>query len=153
MAKLRGARVEDIPELVKHGEEFYKMTRHVNEGIPYNPEAVANLCHLLVTTPAGFILVLTVDDNIVGFILIAYGPFPFSPDILTAMELAYYIDPKYRKGKYAKFLLEHAEAIAKMQGAKYLTMISMESCHPRHAESVYESMGYSRTETSYTKEL
>lgn len=150
--KIRGATLADIPKLVEYGEKFYQQTRHIEEGIPYNPDEVAILCEWLINVKQGFILVLD-DDGVVGFVLVVEAPFPFSPDIRTAQELAYYVDEDYRKTGLGVKLLEHTEKVCKDRGVRYLTMISMESCIPRQAEALYEKLGYSRTETSYTKEL
>lgn len=152
--KLRGAKLDDLPELVAHGQEFYKATRYYQDGLPYDPGAVEDLCRKLITEKnAGVIFVITDEDRVVGFILVALFPFIFSPSVIVAGELAYYVEPAYRNRSTARLLLETAEAYCKVRGARYLTMVSMETSNPRPVEKLYERMGFVRNETSYTKEL
>ena len=153
--KIRGARSSDIVVLMKHGKEFYQHTRYLQDGLKYNPQAVGELCMTLITNgDAGRALVLTDDEEeVVGFVLLGYGMFPWDPSYKIAIELAYYVTPEHRNGKNARKLLQAAETVAKKDGIKYLTMVSMESCDPRRAEALYIDMAYVKTGTSFTKEL
>lgn len=152
MVVIRGAKTSDLDVLVEYGEKFYESTRYPEEGLEYQPEVVEDLIEVLIDG-AGYVLVLEVDGEVKGFILMALIALPYNPDVLSAGELAFYIDEKYRRGKYGTQLLQYAEVVAREKGAKYCTMVSMETSTPRQAEALYENMGYQRTETTYTKEL
>lgn len=152
--KIRGARHSDIDKLVEYGEKFYQWTRHIRDGIPYNPDAVADLCAWLIDSKDSFILVLADDDDVVkGFLLVATSPFIFSPDIKIAMEFAFYVDEDLRKSGLGRKLMEAGEEHARQLGVKYMTLISMETCMPDQVAALYDDMGYQRTETSFVKEL
>lgn len=152
MVKIRGARESDMGALIRYGEKFYQSTRYVEEGLEYDPEAVENLLRQLMG-PTGYVLVLDVDGEVKGFILMALISLPYNPEVVAAGELAFYIDEEYRRGKYGTTLLQYAETVAKERGARYCSMVSMETSTPRQAEALYENLGYQRTETTYTKEL
>ena len=145
----------DIAQLVASGEKFYQWTRHIRDGIPYNPDAVADLCARLIGNyELGFILVIADDCDVVkGFLLVTTSPFPFSPDITIAGELAYYIDEDLRKGGLGRKLMEHGESVARSRGVRYMTLVAMESSMPEQVAALYRAMGYEKTETTYLKEL
>lgn len=153
MAKIRNARVEDIPRLVEWGEEFWNHTyfKQVQDE-PYCGEAVGDLCRGLIEGEDGYILVVVDDeDDVRGFALCITYPFVFNPAIKMSGELAWYIDPTLRGGKLGLYLLKLAEKIAKFMGVKYMTMISME--HSMDVGPLYERAGYMKTESTYVKEL
>lgn len=153
--KIRGARIEDIPVLTEYGEKFYQWTRHIRDGIPYNPDAVADLCNWLIDNmDAGFVLVLAdADDVVKGFLLVATSPFIFSPDIKVAGELAFYVDEDLRKTGFGRALMEHGEEVARQNGIRYMTLVAMETCMPDQVAALYADMGYQKTETTFVKEL
>lgn len=151
--RIRKGKSTDIDVLVAQGREFWKSTRYVGEGHEYKPEVVANLCEWLMNE-GGFIVVLEDDDEVVrGHGLVALAPLIFDPDISCAMEFAFYVEPEYRRGKWGLALLKAMETTAAGMGVQYMTMVTMESSMPRQVETIYNRMGYERTETSYTKEL
>jgi GNAT superfamily N-acetyltransferase len=149
---IREATPEDIPTLVEQGREFWKSTRYsIADHRPYRPDAVATLCEWLMEE-GGFIVVLVDDDDVVrGHGLVAVTPFLFDPDIWSAMELAYYIDPDYRG--HGTRLLYAMEDEARRRDAEYLSMITMESSMPEVVGGIYNKLGYSKNETVFTKEL
>lgn len=153
--KIRGAKHSDIDTLVAYGEKFYQWTRHIRDGIPYNPDAVADLCGWLIDNwEHGFILVLAdTDDTVKGFILVTVSPFIFSPDVKVAGELAFYVDEDLRRSGLGRELMEYAESVAKVRGIRYMSLIAMETCMPDQVAAMYVDMGYTRTETTFVKEL
>ena len=156
MLNIRTGQPRDIPRLVELGEDFWEHTWHKHKGQAYSGETVAHLCEFLMHrgNGNGFIVVLTDDDDVVqGFGLVAFTPFVFDINMKTATELAFYVVPEYRKGKEGIRLLKSMENISRNKGCAVITMVSMEHSNPRPVEKLYESMGYERTETSYTKEL
>ena len=93
------------------------------------------------------------DNNVVGFIAIIKYPLLASASVLAATEMAWWVEPEHRNGRGAINLLLFSEQQAKLQGVKYLTMVSMESSNPIISERIYQRLKYSKSETSFTKEL
>lgn len=151
--RFREGRLGDLEQLVAHGEEFWTHTTYYKRGREYSPEAVAGLCSYLITEDDGFIIVLADDeDNVKGFGLVLVTPFIFDQTWKSALELAYYIDPECR-GTYGVKLLKKMEKIAKLYGAEFMTMITMEDSAPEQAARIYDKLGYTKNEVLYTKEL
>jgi ribosomal protein S18 acetylase RimI-like enzyme len=87
--------------------------------------------------------------HVVGFCAAVMAPILGSPKALGATELAWYVSPESRGGRYGIKLMQFMEEIAKEAGVKYFTMVSMHSS--MEVGSIYERMGYTKTETAYTK--
>ena len=69
--------------------------------------------------------------------------------LFRVIELGYFIHPEHR-GKGVK-LLRFYEDLAREQGVKYNSMISIQSCNPERANRVYEAMGYHPSEMTFMK--
>jgi len=151
--KFRMGREADVDQLVLHGEQFWTHTTYFKKGRPYSPETVAELCRYLISEQGGFLLVLADDeDNVKGFGLVSITPLVFDHSITSALELAYYIAP-YARGTHGIALLKKMEKIAKLKGADFMSMITMEDSDPEVAARIYNKMGYDKNEVVYTKEL
>ena len=152
--KIRGARISDIDSIVEQGAKFYQWTQHSLDGVKYDPDAVADMCYRLITSKdSGYILVVDVDDVVSGFILVATSPFLFNPEYTIAGEIAYYLDPSLRGRKIGKKLLNRAEEVASSRGVNHMALVAMQTSMPEEVASLYLSMGYKKTETTFVKEL
>lgn len=146
-----------IDQLVAWGEKFWEMTRYSQvDKRPYNADSVRQLLDNLVENFETESFVLAVVDaetrtQVHGFGIVAVYPLIWDFDIKCAGELAYYLDPELRGTGVAKRLLFSMESVAKHRGVNYMAMISME--HSMDVGPIYEKMGYTKTETTYTKEL
>lgn len=150
--QIREARPADFPRLVEQGREFWKQTRYPDEGLEYDPEQVHQLLEYLTTDDNGFVLVVRdEDDEPRGHALVIITPHIFHPATKAAMELAYYIEPEYRG--HGGQLLRRVEQVCADKGVRYLSMIAMESSMPETVGAIYEKRGFTKTETTYTKDL
>lgn len=152
MVKIKRAKLDDVDAMVTFGEGFWTQTMYYKQGVEYDYPAITALTTNLIET-GGIVQVAYDDDRVVGIILMVKGPMPFNPGALVATELVYYVDPEYRNTGVGTQLLQQAENIAKQQEIKFITMIHLDSVQPEKAESVYNSMGYHRNETAFTKDL
>jgi GNAT superfamily N-acetyltransferase len=151
--KVRRGRPEDIEELRVLGREFYEQTSYHASGVKYSPTTVYNLLVALMGD-LGIVCVAEDDDGkIVGFILVAVFPVPFNVKVSGATELAFYVTPEAQKTGIGKQLLNKAEQVAKQRGAKFLSMVSLESVDPEKAQALYTKLGYRKNETLFTKDL
>ena len=95
-------------------------------------------------------LLAVIDCNgVVGFCSAVMAPILGSPNAYGATEIAWYVSPESRGGSQGIKLMQFMESIAKDAGVKYFTMVSMHSS--MDVGSIYERLGYIKTETAYTK--
>lgn len=118
---------------------------------PFEPEHTLKMVEM--AADHGLLAVVEIDSEVVGF---AAGVSSFllgSTQARCGTELAWWVSPKHRHGKNGVALLQFMERLAKDQGIKYWVMVSMQSSMPEYVNALYESMGYTLSETSYTKVL
>lgn len=145
---IRQANISDFDSILDLSEEFWK---HTQFDEPFERDHT-----LLMVSQAfdhGLLAVLEIDEKIVGFVAGVKSFLLGSTQALCGTELAWWVDSKHRQGKNGVGLLLFIEKLAKEQGLKYWSMLSMESCNPEYANSIYDKMGYMKTETNYTKVL
>ena len=99
----------------------------------------------------GLLAVCEIDGNNVGFCAAIKSFILGSSKAMSAIEAGWWLNPERRKGKNGIALLRFMEELVKEQRIKYWTMISMQSSMPEIVGRMYESEGYVRSETSYTK--
>jgi ribosomal protein S18 acetylase RimI-like enzyme len=145
---IREAVSNDIDDILVLCEEFWKHTIYEDDFDAEHTRLMVNLAQ-----EHGLLGVLTENDKVVGFIAGVKSPLLANPNVLTGTELAWWVEPDYRKGRKGISLMLFIESLAKQQGIKYWNMISMESSNPDVANKIYERLGYKKTETSFTKEL
>lgn len=142
---IRTAVEGDIPEILEMCAHFWSETIYDE---PFDPDYTVNMVKLSLDHE----LLAVVDLNgVVGFVAGIKSPLLGNGDTLTGTELAWWIEPEHRKGRLGIDLMRYIEKLAKIQGVKYWNMISMESSAPEVANRIYERLGYSKSETSYTK--
>ena len=99
-------------------------------------------------------LLAVVDlDGVVGFVAGIYSELLGSKEAKMGTELAWWLNPESRKGRHGVDLMLFIEALAKAKGVKYWNMVSMESSAPEVASRIYRRLGYTKSETSFTKVL
>ena len=140
---IRRATESDFESILNLSEKFWESTIYSE---PFDRD------HAMVMVKLSFDLgLLAVIDTgqVVGFCAAIMAPILGSPCAYGATELAWYVSPESRGGKNGVKLMQFMEEIAKEAGVKYFTMISMHSS--MDVGSIYERLGYTKTETSYTK--
>lgn len=145
---IRQATEDDIPAILIMCSNFWKHTAYEEA---FDSDEAEDMVYLAMDHG----LLAVVDDvgehGLVGFVAGIKGPLMAAKNVLTGTELAWWIEPGHRKGRKGIELMLYIEKLAKMQGIKYWNMISMESSAPETANRIYERLGYTKTETSYTK--
>lgn len=138
----------DIPVIVEMAREFWRHTMYDED---FNAEHVAGMARYAMGQ--GLLAVLEIDGVVEGFTAGISGPILGNPDVLQGTEIAWWVNPAARRGRHSLDLLHHIENQARAQGVKYWNMISMQSCAPEVANRIYESQGYTHSETSFTRIL
>jgi GNAT superfamily N-acetyltransferase len=145
---IRKAFESDFDSIVELSREFWKHTMFEE---PFEEEHTLKMVEM--AREHGLLAVLEVDGSVEGF---AAGVSSFllaSTQAKCGTELAWYLSPDHRGGKNGVALLQFMEQLAKEQGIKYWNMASMQSSMPDYVNRLYEKMGYTHSETTYTKVL
>lgn len=145
---IRKANKEDFPRILEMSRDFWAQTQFSEPFDTDRATLQVELAH-----SHGLLAVLDINGVAQGFIAGAKNFLLASSGALSAVELAYWICPEYRKGTNGIKLMKALEVAAKEQGIKYLTMVSMETSNPKQAERIYMSRGYTLQEKSFTKVL
>jgi GNAT superfamily N-acetyltransferase len=148
---IKEAQQTDVAAMVRFGKSFWEQTSYHAQGVAYSSLSITAMTIKLIET--GIVLVAYDGERVIGLMLMVVGPMPFNPSTLCATELVYYVDPDYREGGTGLTLIKQAEKIAASKGVKYVSMIHLDSVVPEKAESIYNTMGYARTETLFTKDI
>lgn len=146
---IRPGTPDDIGDVVRMSEEFWQHSQFKHE--PFDPEHVAIMAGHCIEQ--GLMVVLDTDGGVHGFCCGVAGPLLASGSVLAGSEIAWWVDPGYRKGRNGVGLLIAIEEAAKKIGCKYWTMVYMETSMPDEIRSIYERMGYNHGETTHTKRL
>lgn len=140
---IRKAVEGDFLSILHLSEEFWSKTEYDE---PFDPSHVLEMVKL--SFSHGLLAVVDVD-GLVGFIAGISSPLLGNGNVKIAAELAYYVDKEYRGCGLS--LLEFYEGLVKDKGIKYGSMMSLQSCDPGKANSLYERMGYHLSEMTYLK--
>lgn len=146
------ATFDDVVKLVVYGDQFWRQTRYFAAGVDYHTETVIDRTNDLIDE--GVVLYAENEEGaVVALMLIAIAPLPMNYHHLTACEWVFYVDPKYRRGGVGAKLIETAEHLLKERHVKFFTMVSLANVTPDAANDLYETLGFERSETNYTKDL
>lgn len=145
---IRNGEEKDMDDIVEMAREFWKHTIYDEEYCPDTVHTIVSMC-----MDQGLLSVLKIDGMARGFACGIKSPLLANSKVLTGTELAWWVDPEYRKGRNGIGLLKHLENQAKKVGIKYWNMGFMESSMPSIIEGIYQKMGYKKTEVIYTKVL
>ena len=142
---------EDVVEMMRLGEIFWKQTRYFKEGVDYDTDTVSAMVYMIMDE--GVALIARADGEIVGLMLVIVHPFPMNNHHLIGVEWVFYIDPAHRRGGLGADLIAAAEHQLRGKQVKYFTMVSLSEVTPELANKLYEQLGFKQSETSFTKEI
>ena len=146
---IRDCKAKDVDTLIAMSEEFWQHTIYRKEKFD------AESCKAMIeqTMTHELCLVLEIDGKVEGFICGVKGYLLANFDIMNGTELAWWVNEDYRKSGGGLKLLRSIEKRAKKLGVKYWNMLYMQSSMPSSIKSIYESTGYRKSESFYTKVL
>lgn len=145
---VRDGNKDDLPAVVEMAREFWQHTMYAE---PFDADYVEFMASMAIDH--GLLAILELDGVIEGFTAGLKSPLLACADVLSGTEIAWWVNPAARKGHNGIALMQHIEQMAKAQGVKYWNMIVMESCQPEVGAAIYERLGYTKSETSYTRVL
>lgn len=134
---------EEMDYIIEASERFYEAAGMPREsGLRAHYERLRGLkdCFVFVEKGKGFI---------VGFI----APSILEPGKLQAQEIAWWVEPEFRKTGVAIKLIKKYENEAVKRGATYIGMAALSSLNLEGVESILYKMGYNTYEKHYRKEI
>lgn len=149
MTTIRKGTLADVPEIVRMSAAFYPTT-HYAQWCDMDEETVADLASSLIENHIFF--VAEDGDRLVGMVGLFIIPFMFNRQATSAGEVVWWVDPEARGSRVAASLLQAVEGACRDAGADRIQMVHMPNSPPQ-AAALYEKLGYSRSEISYTKDI
>lgn len=146
---IRQGKPEDVPEIVRMSAIFYPQT-HYADWTSMDEDTVAELAYSLIDNHV--FMVAEENGELVGMIGLFIIPFMFNRYVLSAGEVIFWIDPKFRGGVTAAALLRSVEEPCRLAGADRIQMVHMPNSPPQ-AAGLYTKLGYFPSESSYTKDI
>lgn len=149
MTTIRKGTLADVPEIVRMSAAFYPTT-HYAQWCDMDEETVADLASSLIENHIFF--VAEDGERLIGMVGLFIIPFMFNRHATSAGEVVWWVDPEARGSRVAASLLQAVEGACRDAGADRIQMVHMPNSPPQ-AAALYEKLGYSRSEISYTKDI
>ena len=149
MTTIRKATLADVPVIVAMSAKFYADTSY-SKWADFNPETVTDLASNL--TENHVMLVAEHEGQVVGMVGLFVAPFMFNSERTGAYEVVWWVDPAAQGQGAGKALLCAIEPACKDAGCHAIQMVHLSNSPPQ-AAAIYERMGYSHSESSYTRTL
>lgn len=146
---IREACPRDISAIVEMSRQFYATTSYA-EWADFDAETVANLAESLMTNHV--MLVADVDGKAAGMVGLFVAPHMFNVNVRAAYEVVWWVDPNAQGAGVGRALLAAIEPACIAKGAKAIQMVHLHSSPPQ-AAAIYERMGFTHTESSFTKRV
>lgn len=151
MVRIREAVAGDIPAMVSLGRKFYAESDY-HKIAPFDPKTIGNMFMTLLQSPVCRVLVADNGGELVGFMGVQFGPFPFNDTVLCAQEKFWFVDETHR-GRVGIRLKTAMEEIARYSGARIFVMSRLENEAGEGVERLYLRNGYTPLERHYIKRL
>lgn len=145
---IRDASEHDIEQIADMAMEFWKESPF---DVPADMESVTAFAEHCLSE--NLLCVLEIDGKLEGFAAGIKGAMPGNLNVVCGNEVAWWVNPPHRAGRNGIGLLKHIENMARDAGIRFWTMAFMQSSMPEQIEAIYQKLGYSKSEVSYTKEL
>ena len=144
---VRKATLEDKLDIAFLVKQFNKECKYP---FKVNTDKVFNSLDQIINHP-DFIVLVAEEDGDVGGMFIGGVTAPLFSEDIVSTELAWYMQPEYRKGRSGMEMLKQYEEWSKSKGCKFVTMIDIDPYN--NLESLYTRKGYKVTEKTYVKEI
>lgn len=146
-ATIRPATLDDAIAIVTMTQHFIRSTSYARF-VVIQPLALHQLVQSIVVHGHGVIFVVDTGDELVGMLALFADRNPVTGEPI-AEELAWWVEPQYRKSSLGPRLLIRAEQWARDKGCRLLKMVAPVA-EPRVGD-FYRDCGYEAVETAYVK--
>ena len=141
---IRFATTKDIPDLLAMGRKFFDCSGYSETG-DYNPEVTTELLNILISNN----WCLITEGGMIGWIVTPM----YMTGVLQASELFWWVDEDKRSTGLGLELIQVAEDTARLQGAKYMTMVYIDDLNGERMGILYNKLGYKQKEHTCVREL
>ena len=142
---IRAGDESDIEDILAMCEKFWAETMYEES---FEKDHALKMVRLALSQE----LLAVLDINgVCGFVAGVLGPLLGNSKTIMGTEVAWWVEPEQRSKSNGINLMLFIEDLAKKQGVKYWNMISMQSCQPDIANSIYDRLNYKLNEMSWTK--
>lgn len=149
MQRLKLATKEDLPILVGFALDFQQESIYRDCG--FDLEKVEKSFQAALANPDYLVLLAVEKDRPVGMLVATVTELMFSGTKIS-FEIAWWLDPLYRKGRHALEMIEAYEYWAKeIKKVDKIQMVCLEDELADRIESLYKRRGYQRMERAFIK--
>lgn len=142
---------EDIPAIYTMARNFAEAS-NLGGRIDFNDDDLLRFLDGWQQYDTAIILVCEVENEVVGFIAGSLMPHFLNKDCIIANEMAWWVNPGYRKG-LGKKLLQAFESWARDNNASRIVVSSTIDPENSFLDAFYKKYGYMVSEISYMKSL
>jgi len=93
------------------------------------------------------------DGSVVGMLVALLSPVWYAPRFTMATELAWWVNPKHRRGLVAIRLLQAFESWARDNGATIVNMSNLQTNNAGEVSAILNRLGYSVSEQTHSKRI
>ena len=153
MLSIRLATEKDYDDVLRMSKSFFEASTY--NRLTYTSDGIENLFNEYLKSDKTEIIVLVLvneSDEPIGM-LVGAKSVPFFTTEFIASELAWWVDPEYRKTRQSIDLVKAYEVWAKKVGCSVVTMANIPTLNGEKIGKLYEKLGYFKNEVSYMKEI
>lgn len=145
---IRHALPRDIPAIMDMVREFYQTTDY-SKFAPFDEETVQDLTEMIILHHI-FIVATDEDDVPVGILALVLTPFSFNRNVLSCVEVVWWVKSEFRKSSYGVDMIRYADNIRKLRGATHFQLARLNTS-PEVVDSIYERLGFTFSEKYFSK--
>lgn len=148
---LRDAIETDVLDIVLAVKQFCKEVPHPAWG-RFDSNKVKDLVSGLIDSEAGFVKIVTIDEEVVGALIATATPVPIN-SFIFAQELMFWLDPDHRNGKTSPKLIDAYVEWSKAVGCDFVRLSTLDELLDSRVGIIFKRKGFKPIETAYIKEL
>ena len=148
---LRDAIETDVLDIVLAVKQFCKEVPHPAWG-RFDSNKVKDLVSSLIDSEAGFVKIVTIDEEVVGALIAAATPVPIN-SFIFAQELMFWLDSDHRNGKTSPKLIDAYVEWSKAVGCDFVRLSTLDELLDSRVGVIFKRKGFKPIETAYIKEL
>lgn len=148
---LRDAIETDVLDIVLAVKQFCKEVPHPAWG-RFDSNKVKDLVSSLIDSEAGFVKIVTIDEEVVGALIATATPVPIN-SFIFAQELMFWLDPDHRNGKTSPKLIDAYVEWSKAVGCDFVRLSTLDELLDSRVGIIFKRKGFKPIETAYIKEL
>lgn len=148
---LRDAIEADVLDIVLAVKQFCKEIPHPAWG-RFDSNKVKELVSNLIASDAGFVKIVTINEEVVGALVAMASPVPIN-SFIFAQEIMFWLDPDHRNGKTSPKLIDAYVEWSKAVGCDFVRLSTLDELLESRVGVLFKRKGFKSVETAYIKEL